>query len=84
MTLTPAEHPDPIGSSTSAAQVREVDLAITGMTCASCSSRVQKKLNRLDGVEAVVNLPLNSAHVEVSSDVTDEDLIAVVEKTGYG
>ena len=84
MTPTPAEHPDPIGSSTSATQVREVDLAITGMTCASCSSRVQKKLNRLDGVEAVVNLPLNSAHVEVSSDVTDEDLIAVVEKTGYG
>lgn len=94
MTPTPAERPDPAGNSTSSAQpatpdnpataVREVDLAITGMTCAACSSRVQKKLNRLDGVEAVVNLPLNSAHVEVSSDVTDDDLIAVVEKTGYG
>ncbi len=64
--------------------IREVDLAITGMTCAACSSRVQKKLNRLEGVEAVVNLPLNSAHVEVSSDVTDDELISVVEKTGYG
>ena len=42
---------------------RTVDLAIEGMTCASCVARVEKKLNRLPGVEATVNLPLESARV---------------------
>ncbi|TSI13217.1 cation-translocating P-type ATPase [Brevibacterium aurantiacum] len=63
---------------------REVDLDITGMTCASCSARIEKKLTRLDGVSAEVNLPLNSAHVVVESELTDADLTAAVEKAGYG
>ena len=63
---------------------REVDLDITGMTCASCSARIEKKLTRLDGVSAEVNLPLNSAHVIVDSELSDEDLTAAVEKAGYG
>ena len=49
---------------------RTVDLAIEGMTCASCVARVEKKLNRLPGVEATVNLPLESAHVRI--DLSDE------------
>nr|WP_306428281.1 heavy metal translocating P-type ATPase [Brevibacterium sp. 68QC2CO] len=57
---------------------------ITGMTCASCQARVQKKLNRLDGVQATVSLPLNSAYVAVTGPITDADLIATVDKTGYG
>ena len=63
---------------------REVDLDITGMTCASCSARIEKKLTRLDGVSAEVNLPLNSAHVIVESELSDADLTAAVEKAGYG
>ena len=65
-------------------QPRTVDLDITGMTCAACSARIEKKLNRLDGVSASVNLPLNSAHVTVDSAVTDEQLTDTVAKAGYG
>ena len=43
--------------------VHEVDLAITGMTCASCSARIEKKLGRLEGVDAVVNLATEKARV---------------------
>ncbi|WP_209370240.1 heavy metal translocating P-type ATPase [Brevibacterium renqingii] len=63
---------------------REVDLDITGMTCASCSARIEKKLTRLDGVSAEVNLPLETAHVVIDSDLTDADITAAVEKAGYG
>ena len=63
---------------------REVDLDITGMTCASCSARIEKKLTRLDGVSAEVNLPLETAHVLVESEITDEDLTTAVERAGYG
>ncbi|SMX83589.1 Cu+-exporting ATPase [Brevibacterium sp. 239c] len=63
---------------------REVDLDITGMTCASCSARIEKKLARLDGVSAEVNLPLNTAHVVVDSELSDDDLMTAVERAGYG
>nr|WP_237843777.1 heavy metal translocating P-type ATPase [Cellulosimicrobium cellulans] len=53
------------------------------MTCASCVARVEKRLNRVDGASATVNLPLESAHVVLTSDVTDADLVAAVEKAGY-
>lgn len=61
----------------------EVDLAIGGMTCASCSSRVERKLNRLDGVDATVNLATEKAHVAFPGSLSVADLIAVVERTGY-
>ncbi|WP_285101801.1 heavy metal translocating P-type ATPase [Promicromonospora sp. MEB111] len=61
----------------------EVELAVSGMTCASCVARVERKLNRLDGVAATVNLPLESAHVVLSSEVTDQDLVHAVESAGY-
>ncbi|USR79521.1 heavy metal translocating P-type ATPase [Arcanobacterium pinnipediorum] len=61
-----------------------VDLKITGMTCASCSARVEKKLNKVPGVSAVVNLATERAHVEFPAELTNADLIAVVEKAGYG
>jgi P-type Cu+ transporter len=68
----------------SSAPGREVDLAITGMTCASCSARVEKKLNRLDGVEASVNLATEKAKVRFSDPVTVDEIMAAVHKTGYG
>ncbi|WP_036961592.1 heavy-metal-associated domain-containing protein, partial [Promicromonospora kroppenstedtii] len=61
----------------------EVELAVSGMTCASCVARVERKLNRLDGVAATVNLPLESAHVVLSADVADQDLVDAVEAAGY-
>ncbi|MDO5696972.1 MAG: heavy metal translocating P-type ATPase [Dermatophilus congolensis] len=53
------------------------------MTCASCSSRVERKLNKLEGVEASVNLATEKAHVTFPSSMTVDDIIATVTKTGY-
>ncbi|MET7370262.1 heavy metal translocating P-type ATPase [Streptomyces sp. NPDC005566] len=60
-----------------------VELAISGMTCASCAARIEKKLNRMDGVEATVNYATEKAKVTYGEDVSVEDLIATVEATGY-
>jgi len=65
-------------------RVHEVDLAITGMTCASCSARIEKKLGRLDGVAAVVNLATEKATVRYTEPVTVDDLLGTVRATGYG
>jgi Cu+-exporting ATPase len=62
---------------------RLVDLEIGGMTCASCAARIEKRLNRLDGVEATVNYATERAAVTVAGDVTDTSLIAQVEGLGY-
>lgn len=64
--------------------VGEVELAVSGMTCASCVARVERKLGKIPGVLATVNLPLESAHVVLSADVADTDLVAAVEAAGYG
>ncbi|MBE8470501.1 heavy metal translocating P-type ATPase [Streptomyces justiciae] len=61
----------------------EVELAIGGMTCASCAARIEKKLNRMDGVTATVNYATEKAKVSFAGDVSVQDLIATVEKTGY-
>ncbi|WP_406401327.1 heavy metal translocating P-type ATPase [Streptomyces sp. NBC_00879] len=61
-----------------------VELAIGGMTCASCAARIEKKLNRMDGVEATVNYATEKAKVSVHApDISVDDLIATVEATGY-
>ncbi|MFF7653767.1 heavy metal translocating P-type ATPase [Streptomyces sp. NPDC007983] len=60
-----------------------VELAIGGMTCASCAARIEKKLNRLDGVTATVNFATEKAQVSYGSGVEVADLIATVIKTGY-
>ncbi|MDQ0827999.1 Cu+-exporting ATPase [Arthrobacter sp. B2I5] len=62
---------------------RIVELDIEGMTCASCVNRVEKKLGKLDGVSATVNLPLESAYVTVPEGITDEQLTSTVEAAGY-
>src|SRR5579871_59262 len=61
-----------------------IELAISGMTCASCASRIERKLNRLDGVTATVNLATEQATVVCPEDVSAADLVAVVEAAGYG
>jgi Cu+-exporting ATPase len=62
---------------------RVVELDIEGMTCASCVSRVERKLGKLDGVRASVNLPLESAHVSVPTGVSDAQITATVAAAGY-
>jgi Cu+-exporting ATPase len=61
----------------------QIELSIGGMTCASCASRIEKKLNRLEGVTATVNYATEKASVAYADGVTPDDLIATVEKTGY-
>ncbi|MEU9101572.1 heavy metal translocating P-type ATPase [Streptomyces sp. NPDC048361] len=60
-----------------------VELAIGGMTCASCAARIEKKLNRMDGVEATVNYATEKAKVTFAEGVSVAQLIATVEATGY-
>ncbi|MFI5965471.1 heavy metal translocating P-type ATPase [Streptomyces asoensis] len=61
----------------------EVELLIGGMTCASCAARVEKKLNRMDGVTATVNYATERARVSYPAGTEVADLIATVVKTGY-
>ncbi|MCH5671549.1 heavy metal translocating P-type ATPase [Streptomyces gilvus] len=75
MTSTPTETPP--------ADAAEVELLIGGMTCASCAARVEKKLNRMDGVTATVNFATEKAKVSYPAGIQVADLIATVVKTGY-
>jgi Cu+-exporting ATPase len=65
-----------------------VELEIGGMTCASCANRIERKLNKLPGVEASVNYATEKARVQIDAAVADSalgapELIAVVESAGY-
>src|SRR5947207_4873007 len=64
-------------------QVTTAELAIGGMTCASCAARIERKLNGLDGVSAAVNFATETARVTFPATVTAEDLVSVVEQAGY-
>ncbi|QRV27761.1 heavy metal translocating P-type ATPase [Streptomyces californicus] len=66
-----------------AAESSEAELIIGGMTCASCAARVEKKLNRMDGVTATVNYATEKARVTFGEGLKLGDLVATVEKTGY-
>ena len=61
----------------------EVDLRIEGMTCSSCAARIERKLNKVPGVQASVNYATEKAHVVLPAEVSVDDAIAVVEATGY-
>jgi Cu+-exporting ATPase len=60
-----------------------VELEIGGMTCASCAARIEKRLNKLDGVTATVNYSTEKARVAYPDTVSPDDLVATVEKAGY-
>ncbi|KUP95954.1 heavy metal translocating P-type ATPase [Thermobifida cellulosilytica] len=60
-----------------------IELSVGGMTCASCANRIERKLNKLDGVTASVNYATEKATVEYGGAVTPEDLVAAIEKAGY-
>jgi P-type Cu+ transporter len=60
-----------------------IELDITGMTCASCANRIERKLNKLDGVDATVNYATEKAKVTYPAGLGPEDLVATVEQAGY-
>jgi Cu+-exporting ATPase len=65
------------------AEPKRVELEIGGMTCASCAARIEKRLNRLDGVNATVNFATETALVTHPPDISTDDLVAQVEAAGY-
>jgi P-type Cu+ transporter len=71
------------GEADQAPDTQRVELAIGGMTCASCAARIERKLNKLDGVTAAVNYATEKAQVEFPATLTTTDLIQVVQDTGY-
>ena len=73
-TTNPPADPDHVG---------EIQLDIGGMTCASCAARIEKKLNRMEGVHATVNYATEKAKVTFADTVSPDQLIATVEATGY-
>lgn len=59
-------------------------LDITGMSCGMCSGRVQRALNKVDGVRAKVSLATKTATIETAGDISVDELCAVVREAGYG
>jgi P-type Cu+ transporter len=68
---------------TQLAAVQTIELEVQGMTCASCATRIEKKLNRLEGVNATVNYATEKATVHAGKETTAQTLIETIEKTGY-
>jgi len=64
--------------------LRSIELDVTGMTCASCAARIEKKLNRIEGVNATVNYATEKASVQFGRTTTPQALIETIERTGYG
>jgi Cu+-exporting ATPase len=62
----------------------DIELEISGMTCASCANRIERKLNKLDGVVATVNYATEKAKVSFPDNLAPEDLVTTVEQAGYG
>src|SRR3954471_3824942 len=79
---SPAE-PDQRTDPATIVPLRTVDLPVQGMTCASCAMRIEKKLNRMDGVQASVNYATGTAHVAYPAELDPAKLVATVERTGY-
>src|SRR5688500_3749251 len=70
-------------STTTAPTTTRIELPITGMTCASCANRIERRLNKLDGVSASVNYATERATVDHDGSVAVEQLVGAVEAAGY-
>ena len=77
MTTTTAQQSDEHGTA------QEIELAIGGMTCASCANRVERKLNKLDGVTATVNYATEKARVHAPAGISTDELVTTVASAGY-
>ncbi len=80
---TPHGSHAPAGIPDARAVVGTIDLAVGGMTCASCVAHVEKKINKVPGATATVNLAIEQAHVELTDEVDAAALIKAVESAGY-
>ena len=83
MTHTVRTEPDSGAGRTASPEFSSIDLDVQGMTCASCAARIQKKLNKVDGVQAAVNYATNKAHVLAPYGTSTDSLIEVVRAAGY-
>ena len=63
--------------------LQTIELEVQGMTCASCATRIEKKPNRLEGVNATVNYATEKATVHAGKGTTAQTLIETIERTGY-
>lgn len=81
--MSTAHETDPTAITGFGDLIHHVELAISGMTCASCAARIEKKLNRLEGVRASVNFATEKARVCYADGVIPEHLVATVARTGY-
>jgi P-type Cu+ transporter len=82
MTATPTAKP---GSQLGLpAATDAIELEITGMTCASCANRIERKLNKLEGVTATVNYATEKAKVAFPDTISTAELVKTVEAAGYG
>ncbi|HEY9267518.1 MAG TPA: HAD-IC family P-type ATPase, partial [Mycobacterium sp.] len=72
-----------MNSLTETPSTEHVDLLVGGMTCASCAARIEKKLNKIDGVTATVNFATEKASVDFGADVSPDELVATIEQAGY-
>jgi Cu+-exporting ATPase len=78
-----AEAAPPAHRAGSVGSRQRIELDISGMTCAACAARIEKQLNKLDGVDAAVNYATEKASVTYPVAITAADLVAVVESAGY-
>ena len=72
------------GTGTSAEGRVEAELVVTGMTCGACAARIERRLNRLDGVQATVNYATGRAYFTALGGRDTPELIGVIKSTGYG
>lgn len=80
--MTTMQAPDTVTAA--AADTRRLELTVSGMSCGACAVRVERKLNKVDGVRASVNYATRVATIDAASGVDADDLCAVVIATGYG
>ncbi|MFC0581273.1 heavy metal translocating P-type ATPase [Micrococcoides hystricis] len=66
------------------ADLRTLEVDISGMTCASCVNRIERKLGKLPGVEASVNLPLEHARIQAPAELSTEEILKTIEQAGFG
>nr|NLD40157.1 copper-translocating P-type ATPase [Actinomycetales bacterium] len=81
---TSHELPTAGGGTATLPVLAEIDMQIEGMTCASCVNHVERRLNKIPGVTAVVNLATERAKVTLTEDHSDEELAGAVKAAGYG
>ncbi len=64
-------------------KTRQIDVQVSGMTCSSCVNTIEKSLNKLPGVRAVVNLAMESAHIIAPENISEEQIIKAIKDSGY-